>query len=58
MLAFAKERALPIVIARLFDTVGPRQTSQYGMRLREIVRLTESRAPKSRKGILADAFSR
>jgi hypothetical protein len=27
-------------------------------RLREIIRLARSRAPKSRKGILADAFSR
>jgi len=30
-LAYAKERALPVVIARLFNTVGPRQTGQYGM---------------------------
>lgn len=30
-LACAKERALPVVIARLFNTVGPRQTGQYGM---------------------------
>src|SRR5207244_11112115 len=30
-LAFAKERALPVVIARLFNTVGPRQTGRYGM---------------------------
>jgi UDP-glucose 4-epimerase len=30
-LAHAKERALPVVIARLFNTVGPRQTGRYGM---------------------------
>jgi len=30
-LAFAKERGLPLVIARLFNTVGPRQTGRYGM---------------------------
>jgi len=30
-LAYAKERDLPVVIVRLFNTVGPRQTGQYGM---------------------------
>jgi nucleoside-diphosphate-sugar epimerase len=30
-LAYAKERALPVVIARLFNTVGPRQTGECGM---------------------------
>jgi UDP-glucose 4-epimerase len=30
-LAYAKERSLPVVITRLFNTVGPRQTGQYGM---------------------------
>jgi UDP-glucose 4-epimerase len=30
-LAYWKERKLPIVIVRLFNTVGPRQTGQYGM---------------------------
>jgi UDP-glucose 4-epimerase len=30
-LACAKERSLPVIIARLFNTVGPRQTGQYGM---------------------------
>jgi UDP-glucose 4-epimerase len=30
-LAYAKERGLPVVITRLFNTVGPRQTGQYGM---------------------------
>lgn len=30
-LAYWKERRLPIVIVRLFNTVGPRQTGRYGM---------------------------
>ena len=30
-LAHAKEHGTPVVIARLFNTVGPRQTGQYGM---------------------------
>jgi UDP-glucose 4-epimerase len=31
VLAYAKEYAMPVVIARLFNTVGPRQTGLYGM---------------------------
>jgi UDP-glucose 4-epimerase len=30
-LAYWKERRLPVVIGRLFNTVGPRQTGRYGM---------------------------
>jgi UDP-glucose 4-epimerase len=30
-LAYAGERGLPVIIARLFNTVGPRQTGRYGM---------------------------
>jgi len=30
-LAYAKEKRLPVVIVRLFNTVGPRQTGRYGM---------------------------
>lgn len=30
-LAYWKERRVPVVIARLFNTVGPRQTGRYGM---------------------------
>ncbi len=30
-LAYFKERQLPVVVFRLFNTVGPRQTGQYGM---------------------------
>jgi UDP-glucose 4-epimerase len=37
-LAYWKERRLPIVIGRLFNTVGPRQTSRYGMVIPSLVR--------------------
>ena len=37
-LAYWKERRLPVVIVRLFNTVGPRQTGQYGMVLPTFVR--------------------
>jgi UDP-glucose 4-epimerase len=30
-LAYLKEKRVPVVIARLFNTVGPRQAGQYGM---------------------------
>ena len=30
-LAYYEEKKLPVVVARLFNTVGPRQTGQYGM---------------------------
>jgi UDP-glucose 4-epimerase len=30
-LAYYEEKKLPVVIVRLFNTVGPRQTGQYGM---------------------------
>lgn len=30
-LAYWKERKLPVIVARLFNTVGPRQTGRYGM---------------------------
>jgi UDP-glucose 4-epimerase len=30
-LAYHKEKHLPVVVARLFNTVGPRQTGRYGM---------------------------
>jgi UDP-glucose 4-epimerase len=37
-LAYWKERRLPVVVVRLFNTVGPRQTGQYGMVLPTFVR--------------------
>jgi UDP-glucose 4-epimerase len=30
-LAYHRERALPVIVVRLFNTVGPRQTGRYGM---------------------------
>jgi len=37
-LAYYKERRLPVVVARLFNTVGPRQTGRYGMVVPNFVR--------------------
>ncbi len=37
-LAYWKERRLPVIIVRLFNTVGPRQTGQYGMVIPTFVR--------------------
>jgi UDP-glucose 4-epimerase len=37
-LAYWKERKLPVIIIRLFNTVGPRQTGQYGMVIPTFVR--------------------
>src|SRR5918992_3239759 len=44
-LAYWKERKLPVVIVRLFNTVGPRQTGQYGMVLPNFVRQALSGEP-------------
>jgi UDP-glucose 4-epimerase len=37
-IAYFKERKLPSVVARLFNTVGPRQTGRYGMVVPTFVR--------------------
>jgi UDP-glucose 4-epimerase len=37
-IAYWKEKQLPTVVARLFNTVGPRQTGQYGMVVPNFVR--------------------
>jgi UDP-glucose 4-epimerase len=37
-LAYYKEKKLPVVIVRLFNTVGPRQTGRYGMVIPNFVR--------------------
>jgi UDP-glucose 4-epimerase len=37
-LAYHKEKRLPVVIFRLFNTVGPRQTGRYGMVIPNLVK--------------------
>jgi UDP-glucose 4-epimerase len=37
-LAYWKERKLPVIVVRFFNTVGPRQTGQYGMVIPNFVR--------------------
>jgi len=37
-LAFFREKKLPVVIVRCFNTVGPRQTGQYGMVLPKFIK--------------------
>lgn len=37
-LAYWKERDLPVIVVRLFNTVGPRQTGRYGMVIPTLVR--------------------
>jgi UDP-glucose 4-epimerase len=37
-LAYHKEKRLPVVVARLFNTVGPRQTGRYGMVIPNLVK--------------------
>lgn len=44
-IAYWKEKRLPIVIARLFNTVGPRQIGRYGMVLPTFVRQALLRHP-------------
>ncbi|MEO8499607.1 MAG: GDP-mannose 4,6-dehydratase [Vicinamibacteria bacterium] len=44
-LAYHKERKLPVVVFRLFNTVGPRQTGRYGMVIPNFVRQALSGAP-------------
>jgi UDP-glucose 4-epimerase len=44
-LAYAKEQALPVTIVRLFNTVGPRQTGQWGMVLPRFIAAARSGAP-------------
>ena len=44
-LAYWREKGLPVVIARLFNTVGPRQTGRYGMVLPTFVRQALSGQP-------------
>jgi len=44
-LAYWKERKLPVVVVRLFNTVGPRQTGRYGMVIPNFVQQALSGTP-------------
>ncbi len=44
-LACAREKNLPVVIARLFNTVGPRQTGRYGMVLPRFIASAKAGKP-------------
>ena len=44
-LAFHNERQLPVTVARLFNTVGPRQTGRYGMVLPRFVQAAKANEP-------------
>ena len=44
-LAYWKERKLPVIVIRLFNTVGPRQTGRYGMVIPTFVRQALTGAP-------------
>jgi UDP-glucose 4-epimerase len=44
-LAYWKERKLPVIVVRLFNTVGPRQTGQYGMVIPNLVRQALANQP-------------
>jgi UDP-glucose 4-epimerase len=44
-LAYARERNLPVIITRLFNTVGPRQTGRYGMVLPRFIAAAKSGRP-------------
>jgi UDP-glucose 4-epimerase len=44
-LAYQREAGLPVIIARLFNTVGPRQTGRYGMVLPRFIEAASSGQP-------------
>lgn len=44
-IAYWKEKRVPTVVARLFNTVGPRQTGQYGMVIPNFVRQALNNEP-------------
>jgi UDP-glucose 4-epimerase len=46
-LSYWKERKLPVIVVRLFNTVGPRQTGRYGMVLPNFVKAALDNAPIS-----------
>jgi UDP-glucose 4-epimerase len=44
-LSYWKEKKLPVIVVRLFNTVGPRQTGRYGMVLPNFVRAALDNQP-------------
>ncbi|HNU99096.1 MAG: NAD-dependent epimerase/dehydratase family protein [Verrucomicrobia bacterium] len=44
-LAYMRERGLPVIIARVFNTVGPRQTGRYGMVLPRLIAAARAGQP-------------
>src|SRR4051812_45354135 len=44
-LAYWKERKLPTVVVRLFNTIGPRQTGRYGMVVPRLIRQALAEQP-------------
>ena len=44
-LAYAREKKLPVTIARLFNTVGPKQTGRYGMVLPRFIAAAKKNEP-------------
>jgi UDP-glucose 4-epimerase len=44
-LACAREKNLPVIISRLFNTVGPRQTGRYGMVLPRFIDAAREKKP-------------
>jgi len=46
-LSYWKEKKVPVIVVRLFNTVGPRQTGRYGMVLPNFVRQALDSAPIS-----------
>ena len=44
-LAYAREKKVPVIIARLFNTVGPRQTGRYGMVLPRFIASARQNEP-------------
>jgi UDP-glucose 4-epimerase len=44
-LAYSRENHLPVIIARLFNTVGPRQTGRYGMVLPRFIAAAKQNEP-------------
>lgn len=44
-LACAREKKLPVIICRLFNTVGPRQTGRYGMVLPRFIAAARANKP-------------